>query len=422
MSKIIEKPRFSCAIGGALSTISAIDGAVPIIHGGPGCGVQVFYGQDFVSAFRGSGHLGGVAVPSTNTYEKEVVFGGESRLKEQIEKTIELVKGEHYVVLTACTSELIGDDVSGILRDFDEETVIYAETAGFRGSSYTGYEILINAFIDQLVKEKPKNEKLVNIIGIVPSQDVFWEGNLAEIERILNKAGLEVNTIFNDKKIEDLSAAALNIVLSPWVGINTAKKLEKKFGTPYLIHPLPIGVEETNSFLEKVGSLLNIDVTSVIAQEEAKTYKSIERIADFIVDFDIQLKFATISDSNYAIALNKFLIKELGWIPSVALISDDLPEEQKEYIKSQLKFEEVLSPTVIFEPDSNKIWNTVKDESPDFIFGSSLDKDFASEHGFLRLSTAFPITDRVIIDKGYAGYRGAINLIEDVFSVIVAPF
>ncbi|MDP3441887.1 MAG: nitrogenase component 1, partial [Ignavibacteria bacterium] len=206
MSKIIEKPRFSCATGGALSTIAAIDGAVPIIHGGPGCGVQVFYGQSFVSGFRGSGHLGGVAVPSTNTYEKEVVFGGESRLKEQIEKTIELIDGDQYVVLTACTSELIGDDVSGILREFkDEETVIYAETAGFRGSSYVGYEILLNAFIDQVVKEQPKKENLVNIIGIVPSQDVFWEGNLAEIERILNSAGLEVNTLFNDKKIEDLS-------------------------------------------------------------------------------------------------------------------------------------------------------------------------------------------------------------------------
>lgn len=421
MSHIIEKPRFSCALGGALSTINAIEGHVPILHGGPGCGVQLFYGQSFISGFRGSGWIGGVAVPSTNTYEKEVVFGGEPRLKEQIEKTIELIDGDRYVVLTACTSELIGDDVKGILRDFDDNPIIYAETAGFRGSSYDGYEILLNAFIDQVAEEKPKEEKLVNIIGIVPSQDVFWEGNLAEIERILNSIGLKVNTLFNDKKIEDLSAASLNIVLSPWVGVKSAQKLEEKFGTPYLVNPLPVGVDETNLFLENVGKAIGIDVSEVIAKEEAKTYKSIEKVADFIIDFDVQVKFATITDSNYAIALNKFLVNEFGWIPSIALVSDDVPEDYRNAIKKELKFENTLSPEVVFESDSYKIWEALENESPEFIFGSSLDKDFAAKIGAARLSIAFPVTDRIVLNRGYAGYRGAINLLEDALSGIVAP-
>lgn len=421
MSHIIEKPRFSCALGGALSTITAIEGHVPILHGGPGCGVQLFYGQSFISGFRGSGWIGGVAVPSTNTYEKEVVFGGEPRLKEQIEKTIELIDGDRYVVLTACTSELIGDDVKGILRDFNDNPIIYAETAGFRGSSYDGYDIILNAFIDQVAEEKPKEEKLVNIIGIVPSQDVFWEGNLAEIERILTSIGLEVNTLFNDKKIEDLSAASLNIVLSPWVGVKAAQKLKEKFGTPYLVNPLPVGVDETNLFLENVGKALGIDVSEVIAKEEAKTYKSIEKVADFIIDFDVQVKFATITDSNYAIALNKFLVNEFGWIPSIALVSDDVPEDYRNAIKKELKFENTLSPEVVFESDSYKIWEALENESPEFIFGSSLDKDFAAKIGAARLSIAFPVTDRIVLDRGYAGYRGAINLLEDALSGIVAP-
>ena len=147
MSKIIESPRFSCAFGGALSTITAIESYVPIIHAGPGCGVQIFYGQSFAGGFRGSGWIGGVSVPSTNTYEKEVVFGGEKRLKEQIEKTIELIEGDRYVVLTGCTAELIGDDVHSVLNGFKDKLVIYAQTAGFRGSSYVGYEILLEAFI-----------------------------------------------------------------------------------------------------------------------------------------------------------------------------------------------------------------------------------------------------------------------------------
>ncbi len=418
---IIESPRFSCALGGALSTINAIDGSVPILHGGPGCGVQVFYGQSFTAGFRGSERIGGVAVPSSNTYEKEVVFGGEPRLKEQIENTIEIIDGDRYVVLTSCTSELIGDDVSGVLREFEDESVIYAETAGFRGSSYAGYEILLDSFIDQVVEKKRKRKKLVNIFGIVPSQDVFWKGNLVEIERILKSIGLEVNTLFNGKQIEDLSKAALNIILSPWTGIKAAQKLEEKYGTPYIVNPLPIGSDETNAFLEKVGTTLGIDVSEVTAKEEEETYKSIDRIADFIIDFDVQPRFATITDSNYAIALNKFLVNEFGWIPSLALISDDIPEEYRDSVKKELKFENALSPEVIFTSDSGKIWDAVEKESPEFVFGGSIDKDLAAKIGATKLSISFPITDRVVIDRGYAGYKGAINLIEDALSQIAAP-
>lgn len=421
MSNIIETPRFSCALGGALSTITAIDGIVPILHSGPGCGVQLFYGQSFTGGFRGSGRIGGVSVPSTNTYEREVVFGGEPRLKEQIENTIDLIDGDRYVVLTGCTSELIGDDVSGVLRDFKDKSIIYAETAGFRGSSYIGYEILLDAFIDQIVEEKPEEKGLVNILGIVPSQDVFWEGNLAEIERILNGIGLDVNTLFNGKKIEDLSAASLNIVLSPWVGVKAAEKLKEKFGTPYIVNPLPIGVTETNLFLEKVGNALGIDVSKFTAKEEEKTYKSIEKVADFVVDFDVQLRFATITDSNYAIAINKFLVNDFGWIPSLAVISDDVSDDYKDFIKNELNFKNIISPDVVFESDSGKIWDAVEKEAPNFIFGSSLDKDLAAKLGATKLSVAFPFTDKIVIDRGYAGYKGAISLIEDALSEFVAP-
>jgi nitrogenase molybdenum-iron protein beta chain len=423
MSGIIEKPRFTCALGGALSTIIAIKDHVPIIHSGPGCGVQLFYGQTFTSGFRGSGWIGGVAVPSTNTYEKEVVFGGESRLKEQIENTIELIDGDRYVVLTGCTSELIGDDIKGIINEFkDDVSIIFAETAGFRGSSYEGYEILLDAFIDQVVKDKPKKPNLVNIIGIVPSQDVFWEGNLTEMERILNEIGLEVNTLFNDQDIEGLSAASLNIVLSPWVGVKSAQKLEEKYGTPYIVNPIPIGVDQTNTFLQKIGKILDVDVSEVIAREEAKTYKSIDKVADFIIDFDVQLKFATITDSNYAIAINKFFVNEFGWIPSLAVISDEIPKEYKELIRNELSFENTLSPDILFESDTFKIHESIEKDAPEFLFGSSLDKDFAGTIGATKLSVAFPITDRVIIDRGYAGYKGVINLLEDALSEVVTPF
>jgi nitrogenase molybdenum-iron protein beta chain len=272
------------------------------------------------------------------------------------------------------------------------------------------------------VKEKPKEERLVNIFGIVPSQDVFWKGNLDEIERILNSIGLEVNTLFNGKPIEDLSSAALNIVVSPWTGVQLAQKLEKQYGTPYVVSPLPVGSDETNAFLEKVGNALGIDVSEITAKEEEKTYKSIDRVADFIIDFDVQPRFATITDSNYAIAINKFFVNEFGWIPSLAAISDNIPNEYRDLVKRELNFKNTLSPEVLFASDSGKIWDAIEKEAPEFIFGSSVDKDLAAKIGAAKLSISFPITDRVVLDRGYAGYNGTINLIEDALSEITAPF
>ena len=420
---ILDTPRHSCALGGALSTVSAITGFVPILHAGPGCGGQVFYGQNFTSGYRGSGPLGGVSIPSTNTNEQEVVFGGEGRLREQIRTTLELVKGDTYVVLTGCTVGLIGDDVRAVVQEFKngKTRVVYAETPGFKGGSNEGYEIVLNALINQLATKKRKIKNRVNLLGIVPSQDVFWQGNLSEIERILTSLGLEVNTFFNGIPLEEAGAADLNIVLSPWVGVTVAENLKERFGTPYIVHTLPIGVADTNAFVKEVGAALRIKTTAVTEQEEKRVYQYIDRIADFLIDFDVQLHFATISDAGYAVALNRFLVQDLGWLPSVAVITDQVPEKHRAAIHSTLNLGKGITPKILYESDSWKIWEAVEKEKPAFILGSSLDKDTAERIGAWRLSISFPVTDRVVLDRGYAGYRGATTLIEDILSAIVAP-
>ena len=421
---ILDGPRHSCALGGALSTVNAITGFVPILHAGPGCGGQVFYGQNFTSGYRGSGPLGGVSIPSTNTYEQEVVFGGEGRLREQIRTTLELVKGDTYVVLTGCTVGLIGDDVRAVVQEFrDGKTrVVYAETPGFKGGSNEGYEIVLNALFDQLAIKKPRIKNRVNILGIVPSQDVFWQGNLAEVERILTLLGLEVNTFFNGLPLEDAGAATLNIVLSPWVGVAVAEKLKERFGTPYIVAPLPIGATDTTAFVRKVGVTLKIKTADVVRVEEQRFYQYIDRISDFLVDFDVQLHFASVSDAGYAVALNRFLVQDLGWIPSVAVITDQVPEKHRTAIHGNLSLGKGLTPKILYESDSWKIREAVEKEKTAFLLGSSLDKEAAERIGAWRLSVSFPVTDRVVLDRGYAGYHGATTLIEDMLSAIVAPF
>ncbi|WP_287826217.1 nitrogenase component 1 [Clostridium sp.] len=391
MPEIIEQPRYVCAIG-AQQTVLAINKAIPILNSGPGCSEKVFSAVSFNSGYQGTGYAGGSTVPCTNTSEKEVVFGGEDRLKEVIDGSLKILKGDLFVVLTGCTSDIIGDDVGQVVSEYQRKGVpiVYAETGGFKGTNYVGHELVINAI-----------------------QDPFWAGNLAEIKRLLEGIGLQVNILFGPKAkgVEEwktIPDAEFNIVLSPWVGLKTAKLLKSKYGTPYLYYPtFPIGAKQT----------------------EKNYYYYLQRSADFFVEFryDLVHSFFTITDSFYALGINKFLIKELGLVPGQQYITEDTPKEYKELIKSEFETtSKAISAEIIFETDGGKIHDGIRNYNhrnhKPLIIGSFWDKDIVSELKGYGLDLSIPILNSLILDKNYVGYSGALTLTEDIYNNILHAY
>ena len=168
MPKFIEQPRYSCALG-AMQSVVAIKRGVPILHSGPGCGTKItkLIGQ-------GEGYAGGSSIPCSNTEEKDVVFGGEKRLKEVIDGSLKVLDGDLYVVLTGCTSAIVGDDVGGVVSEYQDEDVpiVYVEGGGFKSNKYGSHSKVVNAIIDQYVdkfkKDDEVEEGLVNLFATVP--------------------------------------------------------------------------------------------------------------------------------------------------------------------------------------------------------------------------------------------------------------
>ena len=71
-----------------------------------------------------------------------------------------------------------------------------------------------------------------------PYFNTFWRGDIIEIKRILEGVGFEVNVLFGSESAgvsewKNIPKAAFNLVLSPWLGLRTAKHLEKKYGQKY---------------------------------------------------------------------------------------------------------------------------------------------------------------------------------------------
>lgn len=437
--EIAEAPRWTCSLGGAYLATTAIYGAVPILHAGAGCGIAQLLGFHYGAGENAAGGTGGTSVPCSCLIEKHVIFGGEDKLRKLIDSSIQLMDGDLYVVISGCVPALIGDDVEAVVREFRGKKIrgvspeiVVVNTAGFKGNTFDGYEVLLESIIDQILEPRPQRKKVVNILGVVPLQHIFWKGDLETVKNLLAKIGVEANIIFTEfdglKKVKALPEAELNIVLSTWNGHKAARKLKEKFDQPYISFPsTPIGPQQTSEFLRVVAKKLKVPkktVESVIAQEERRAYRFAEYIMDGVIIGLPHPFLAVVADTNTALGVTKYLANEVGHLPEVVQITDEPPEEVREMIRHELTegLESVVKPDIIFERDAFKIRNNLRNRSFQFLLASSLEKwPAAKEFSVGHLSITFPTFDRAIVERTYTGYRGGNNLLEDITSKVVGP-
>lgn len=437
MSTFIEQPRYSCALG-AQQSVVAIKRAVPVVHAGPGCSVKIcrFIGQ-------GEGYAGGSTIPCTNASETEIVYGGEGKLRSVIDGALQVIDADLYVVLTGCTSDIVGDDVGSVVGEYQRQgkPLVYVETGGFKSSNYVSHELVVNAIIDQYVDvrcaDKTKEQGLVNVFASLPDQDPYWHGNLEEIKRILEGLGLQVNILFGAgsggiAEWQTIPKAQANIVVGAWAGLGSAKHLQEKYGTPYVHFPyLPIGGRETTKFLRQVAEQLEVDAQQAdafIAVEEEKFYMHLERTAEFMLEFRYGLprRFYTILDASYAVGFGKYLLNELGILPAKQFVVDNTPEEFQEDIRKEfLHISDARAADVYFLNDGGAVQEEIrKDEHTKraLILGSGWDRDLAKDIGADLLIVSPPVFYRLTLNCGYAGYRGGLRVIEDIYDRVLDTY
>lgn len=440
----VEQPRYLCSLGGAAATVTALPGGVPILHAASGCAGNFAWTQNGGSGLQVGGYCGSMTVPSSNVQETEVVFGGEERLREQIRNTLDVIDGGLYVVVTGCVPEVIGDDIFAVVNDFRAEgaPLIGAATGGFRGNSYWGYDLVLQALVkDYLERGLPKEKGRVNLWGIVPYMDPFWRGNLEGARFLLEQLGLRVNTFFtSDDTLENIRGAGtaeLNIVVSDIYGQGAAGLFRELHGTPSLTSPLPVGPSASGEFLRTVGSALGLDagkVEGVVERERRHYYRTLEPLVDCWNDLDLQRYAVLVGDANYSVALTRFLADDLGWLPELAVCTDQVSDEEQRTLKERVKgLASGFQANLVFETDTGEVLGHLNRSrprshgekyfnsfSPAFVVGSSLDRELARSIGAAHLSVSFPVANRAVLDRGYTGFRGGLRLVEDLIGVVVA--
>lgn len=426
MSQIMENPKGGCVLAGINSVLGAIDKVCPIYHSGPGCCMQTTAADQGQSGHKSSCFVSSVSLPSSNMLEKEVVFGGLNKLRTTIQGAVDIIDADAYFVLTGCTAGIIGDDIVSVTTEFQEKGVpVYPiETPGFAGDSNLGYETVWNTFIDQVIeKDVPKDDKLVNIFGIVPYHDPFWSGALEEIDRILSRLGLKVNTFFTKgqgiETIRKCSGAALNIIINPWLFKGPSEKFEEKFGVPSIRIPgLFVGATDTTKFVRSVAEALKLDpklVEDVIESEEHYVYNYLAQSIGVLS----WKRFAVVADANNAVGFTRYLANDYSFTPVLVIVSEPIfrPEDKERIIKQIEDLEYARPPKVLFLTDQFEINKAICEEEEEItlLIGSSNEREIAIEKDIQFILGAFPMSERLIFNRTYLGYRGSLTFTEDIY-------
>lgn len=437
MANPIEASRAGCALHGVLQTLQEIEGVVPVIHSTAGCGVQQYLGSGLPGGCGGSGYSGGLARASTNVNEKHIIFGGGSRLREQLKNTIKVIEGRFYAVVTGCSAEMVGDDTPAMIKESREQgnLVGYVAAPGFRGDVYSGYNLAVKGLLEQFPAaagaggqlQREKDPLLVNILGIVPSQQVFWQGHLAELKQVLETYGIKANTLVGfGQSLEDwelVPKAALNIVLSPRAD-ELAQWLEETYGIPAFYSYLPVGADETNRWVESVAAALPQPFSvpqNRFEFEEKRFAHYLEKLADVYYDRHLQKQFAIVGESAFVVGVSRFLVQSFGFIPAAYVITDRPSEEWQEKIASTLN--DLLPESgakVTFTEDYGSISDLLKESEAELILGSTLEEKLSLQLNIPFTGISFPLADQLVLSKSYIGYNGAFALLEDIASSILS--
>jgi len=277
----------ACAFCGSRVVLYPIADALHVVHGPIGCAV---YNWDIRGSLSSGPQLHRNSF-STDLLEKEVVFGGEKKLKQTLIELIAHYKPKAAFVYSTCIVGLIGDDVQAICKVVTKETgidVIPVDSPGFRGTKKTGYEAACEAAYKLVgTGDTSKIGKYsVNLMGEFNIAGEAWM-----IKEYFERIGIEVvSTITGDGRVDDLrrcNGAKLNLVQCSGSMTHLAKLLKDNHGIPFKRVSF-FGFEDTASALYEAAEYFGDPELMLKAQELVR--EEVSRIAPKLKQYKKRLK------------------------------------------------------------------------------------------------------------------------------------
>lgn len=257
-------PGTHCPLFGVALTASYVENLVMLVVGTSEC-------TYYTKVFSNHRQKGKEKVYSLVLKEKDVVFGADEKVKEAVKYIMELEEPSGIMIVTTCVPELIGEDYGGIEGELEAEfnvPIFVVKTEHYKCNSHIpGMTRTLSSFIKVMKKQEELDG--INILG---HRQVGVDNT--ELVTLLKSKGIKINTIIPSKcrmeTIEKAPKAKLNIV-TDMTALELAKKMEKKFRTPYIFFDKHMNKEEIFKKYKELQKILNIDL-SLELEEKVKIY------------------------------------------------------------------------------------------------------------------------------------------------------
>lgn len=435
----VINPIFTCQPCGAQFASIGIKDCIGLVHGGQGCVmfVRLLFSQHFKESFE---------LASTSVHEEGAVFGALNRVETGVD--VLLMRYPHLKVIpiiSTCSTEIIGDDIDGVVIKLNEGLLkekyadrevhlIPIHSPSFVGSMVSGYDVAVHDFVKYFSKKDKPNLKINLITGWVNPGDVTALKHLLaemqidatvlfEIENFDSPVMPDGNHVSHgNTTIEDLIGTADaqgTIALNRYEGGKAAKFLQKRWDVPAIIGPTPIGIRNTDTFLQNLKTMTGKPIPESLVRERGL---AIDALTDLTHLFLADKKVAIYGNADLVIGLAEFCL-DLEMKPMVLLLGDDNSAYKDDPRIKALQENVDYDMQIIMNADFWELENRIKNEGLelDLILGHSKGRFISIDYNIPMLRVGFPTYDRAGLHRyPVVGYAGATWLAEQMANTLFA--
>jgi len=435
----VINPIFTCQPCGAQFASIGIKDCIGLVHGGQGCVmfVRLLFSQHFKESFE---------LASTSVHEEGAVFGALNRVETGVD--VLLMRYPHLKVIpiiSTCSTEIIGDDIDGVVIKLNEGLLkekyadrevhlIPIHSPSFVGSMVSGYDVAVHDFVKYFSKKDKPSLKINLITGWVNPGDVTALKHLLaemqidatvlfEIENFDSPVMPDGNHVSHgNTTIEDLIGTADaqgTIALNRYEGGKAAKFLQKRWDVPAIIGPTPIGIRNTDTFLQNLKAMTGKPIPESLVRERGL---AIDALTDLTHLFLADKKVAIYGNADLVIGLAEFCL-DLEMKPMVLLLGDDNSAYKDDPRIKALQENVDYDMQIIMNADFWELENRIKNEGLelDLILGHSKGRFISIDYNIPMLRVGFPTYDRAGLHRyPVVGYAGATWLAEQMANTLFA--
>lgn len=434
----VINPIFTCQPAGAQCASIGIKDCIGLVHGGQGCVmfVRLILSQHFKESFE---------LASSSLHEDAAVFGALKRVEDGVDVMLMRYPNLKVIpIITTCSTEIIGDDIDGVVLKLNngllkekypgrEVYLIPIHTPSFVGSMISGYDVAVRDFVSYFAKKEEQTNGKINLItGWVNPADV------TEIKYLLKEMGVDATVLFEiesfdsplmpegnhishgETTVEDLKSTANaigTIALNKYEGGQAAEYLEQEFDVPAVIGPTPIGIRNTDTFLQNLKKMTGKPIPESLV---VKRGIALDAITDVTHMFLAGKKVAIYGNPDMVIGLAEFCI-DMEMEPVLLLLGDDNSKYAHDPRLTAMKEGVGFDMEVVTNADLWDLEDRIKNKGLelDLIMGHSKGRFISVDYNIPMVRVGFPVYDRAgKYRHPILGYDGAIWLAEEIANTL----